>query len=357
MKCGLISGVFDIVHDERGILLNLGKGVSMIITVKCVEKIARRKQIVEAIKLANILQNCFEFRLEDDVKCNDADKCVDWNTFCDMYKEYDNNVIYITDKRLHDNWFSHETAEIALISTYGWEDFFSPPSLKSYILYQIAQIAIVFAGDLEEKMEIKMVHDHSEGCMFDLCVHKEDIKLGMISGNICLKCRSNLVAYGIDEDVINASERILNYVRAEAIGRPIKINVDTAFVVMRFSTNDENSNAFKYGIKQAVENLGMKCTRADDKITSGQILEKVRRNIEKSRFIIAKVDTNNLNVYYELGLAMGLGKDVLLVSESEVVLQLPSDLKNWECLTYTKGNYEELRERIERYYRENYYVI
>ncbi len=52
---------------------------------------------------------------------------------------------------------------------------------------------------------------------------------------------------------------------------------------------------------------------------------------------------------------MGLDKDVLLISEENLVLQLPSDLRNWECLTYPKGNYEELKKRIVRYYKGNYH--
>lgn len=52
---------------------------------------------------------------------------------------------------------------------------------------------------------------------------------------------------------------------------------------------------------------------------------------------------------------MGLDKDVLLISEKELVLQLPFDLKNWECLTYSKGNYEELKRNIIQYFHDNYH--
>lgn len=53
--------------------------------------------------------------------------------------------------------------------------------------------------------------------------------------------------------------------------------------------------------------------------------------------------------------SMGWDKDVLLVSEKDLVLQLPSDLRNWECLTYTKGDYDELMNKIEQYYRSKYH--
>lgn len=145
----------------------------------------------------------------------------------------------------------------------------------------MAQAAICFEGDLNERMEMRMVHDFAEGCIFDLCFDKIDIKLGMIAGNICPQCRAVLLRYGMSEKALNAIERMLWFVRSEAIGKPIIFNEDAAFIVMRFSTNDENDNAYKYGIKSALETLNIKVVRADNIISSGQILEKVQRNIEK----------------------------------------------------------------------------
>lgn len=328
----------------------------MNVIVKCLKNNIRKNQIVKAIKIANGVQNYFFFKLEDNLEIDICEEqTISWTSFCTSYSNCDEHVIYITDKKFDDNWFSHEETHVAIISTNSWEEYFAPPSLKAYLVYQIAQSVISFEGDLNENMEMRMVHDYAEGCMFDLCVAKKDIKLGMVAGNICPQCKAVLVRYGINEKALNAVERMLLFVRMEAIGKPIIFDEDAAFVVMRFSTNDENDNAYKYGIKQALENLNIKCVRADNEISSGQLLEKVEHNIEKSRFVIAKIDSDNLNVYFELGLSMGLDKDVLLVSEKDLVLQLPSDLRNWECLTYEKGNYNELMNKIEQYYRSKYH--
>lgn len=329
----------------------------MEIKVRCYKKNKRKNQIIKAINIMNGIQNYFYYKLEDDLEIDlCAEEKIDWEKFCQgdscVSDEY---VIYITEKAFDDNWFSHEESQFSIITTNKWEEIFVPPSLKAYIVYQVAQASISFEGDLSEKMELKMVHEFAEGCVFDLCINKSDIKLGMIAGNICPQCRAVLVRYGINEKALNAVERMLNFVRSEAIGKPIIFDEDAAFIVMRFSKNDENDNAYKYGIKSALEALNIRCIRADNQISSGQLLEKVERNIEKSRFIIAKVDSDNLNVYFELGLAMGLDKDVLLVSEKDLVLQLPSDLRNWECLTYSKGNYEELKEKIIQYYQKSYH--
>ena len=148
---------------------------------------------------------------------------------------------------------------------------------------------------------------------------------------------------------------MLSYVRSEAIGKPMLFDENEAFVVMRFTRNDENEHAYLYGIKPALDSLNIKCIRADNQILPGQLLNKIEISIKKSRFVIVKVDVENLNVYFELGLAMGLDKDIILISEKNLVLNLPSDLRNWECLTYTEGNYKELRNKLVDFFVNNYY--
>lgn len=316
----------------------------------------RKDQINKAKEILNGIQNSFHFSLE--MKKIDVceTKKVNWNMFCKEHSVNDNNyLIYITQKAFDDNWFSHENYRYSIITTYSWENVFAPPSLSTYLVYQIAQAVIGFKANLNEEMSLRLGHVKTKGCIFDFCDNKSDIKFGMGMGIICPKCKSILVQFGIEESVINSIEKILSYVRAETIGKPNIFDTNQAFVIMEFSDRDENSNAYEYGIKLALEKLKIKCLRADDRISSSQLLQKIKESIEKSRFIIAKVDSENLNVYFELGLAMGLDKDVLLISEQDLVIHLPSDLKNWECLTYTKGDYEELKDKVMKYYEENYY--
>jgi hypothetical protein len=253
-----------------------------------------------------------------------------------------------------DNWFSHEYRNHAVISIFDWNGTYAPPSLKSYIIYQIAQALIHFAAELTEEITLNIVHEPPQGCMYDMCTNKPDIKLGMVAGSLCPRCKATLFQFGTSTVAIEAVERLLEYVRSEAIGKPKLIDPKKAFIVMRFSANDENDHAYQYGIKPALEELHIDCTRADTEVRSAQLLEKIKSNIDKSRLVIAKVDIENLNVFFELSLAMGQNKDVILVSESTLVLSLPSDLRNWECITYDKGNFLMLKTKILDYLRQNY---
>lgn len=328
----------------------------MKIYVTCYKDYPRMNQVSQAINRMNAVQNFFHYTLTISETDISSGNYISWPVFIRNTDQHNGEyTIYITEKPFIDSWFSHESHNVAVISTDGWEERFAPPSLKAYLVYQIAQISLVYVGDLSENMELRLLHDEAEGCMFDFCQVKKDIRFGMTSGVICPKCKATLTRFGIDDAPIDAAERMLNFVRSEAIGKPILFDENRAFIVMRFSSHDENDHAYKYGIIPALSDLGITSYRADNTINSGQLLKKIWQYIERSRFVIAKVDVQNLNVYFELGLAMGLDRDVLLIAEDGLVMDLPSDLRNWECLTYPKGNYDVLKQKIIQYYCDNFH--
>jgi len=314
-------------------------------------------RIRDAVALANASQNYFYLRMGDkSIQLTHHEGLINGNLAARQINDSYNQkkVICVSSRPFEDNWFSHEYRDCAVISVYYWEEHFAPPSLRAYILYQIAQALLPLEADLSEEMLLRLVHEPPVGCLDDFVGDKQDIKLGMVSGNMCLKCEGLLLQYGTNRNALEAVRRILAVVRDEAIGRPQIIDPSSAFVIMRFSQNDENDNAYKYGVKLGLTDIGLKVRRADDTVQSSQILDKVFQHIKTSRFIVAKVDTENLNVYFELGAAMGVSKEVLLISESTLIVNLPSDLRNWECLTYNKGDYEQLRNRIVQFYKNNY---
>lgn len=329
----------------------------MKINIVCNEDNSHLSEINDTIKMMNSLQNYYFYSLinedVDDIKYFNFP--IDWNSFKEKHKGV-KNKIYITERPFSDNWFSHEERNFSLITISDWETVYSPPSLICYLIYQIAQTTINFVANVNEDMLMRMVHQKAEGCLFDFCGKKSDIKIGMVAGSICPTCKAYLLRFGISNCAIDAVEKMISFVRASSIGRPMLINTNEAFVIMRFTRNDENDHAYQYGIKDALENLGLDVVRADNKIETEQILKQVTIAIERSRFIIVKVDSNNLNVYFELGYAMGLSKDILLICEENEIANLPTDLNNVECLTYPNGDYKTLSEKITKYYVDNYHI-
>ncbi|RLG68716.1 MAG: hypothetical protein DRO11_08685 [Methanobacteriota archaeon] len=89
---------------------------------------------------------------------------------------------------------------------------------------------------------------------------------------------------------------------------------------------------YENAIKPAIESKGLNALRIDRKSFFGAIPEKIIENIEKARFIVAVLSSKNLNVYYELGLAMALRKKVIMVTGCMDII--PSDLKHLRMLVY-----------------------
>ena len=163
------------------------------------------------------------------------------------------NIILITEDKFDDDWFSHEYRSSAIITTFDWEAVYAPPSLRAYLIYEVAQALINFSAEISEEILLNMVHEPPEGCIFDMVVFKNNIKLGMVAGNICPKCISQIRLLGTPNSAIEAVTKIVSLVRAEALGRPVVLDPTEIFAVMRFSSNDENDHAWKYGLKPGIK--------------------------------------------------------------------------------------------------------
>ena len=164
-------------------------------------------------------------------------------------------VIGVTGSRFYDNWFSHEDRNSCAMSTADWESVYAPPSLRAHLIYQIVQAMLHFSADLSEDMAMSLVHEPPVGCLLHMCINKPMIRLGMVAGSLCPQCSAALLQLGTPQEAIDAMHRVLQHVRAEATGRPIPFEPHEGFVAMRFTADDENDHAFRYGIKPGLKNL------------------------------------------------------------------------------------------------------
>lgn len=61
-------------------------------------------------------------------------------------------------------------------------------------------------------------------------------------------------------------------------------------------------------------------------------MEDVAKGITESRIIIAEITDRNPNVFYELGAAHALGKNVILLAQNEN--DIPFDIRSHRCILY-----------------------
>jgi hypothetical protein len=89
-------------------------------------------------------------------------------------------------------------------------------------------------------------------------------------------------------------------------------------------------------LQNASSKLSLKCLRADDIWEHDVIIQDVVSLINRSRIVICDCTGRNPNVFYEAGIAHTLGKDVILITQSES--DIPFDLRHIRFLTYLNNN-------------------
>jgi hypothetical protein len=94
-------------------------------------------------------------------------------------------------------------------------------------------------------------------------------------------------------------------------------------------------------IRAAVEKAGYKSVSAWHIFSPSVILEKIRELISRSEVVVADVSNSNPNVLFEVGLAMGSNKNVILITRER---QIPYDVQALPLIHYdlTLGGLDRL---------------
>jgi hypothetical protein len=104
----------------------------------------------------------------------------------------------------------------------------------------------------------------------------------------------------------------------------------SCFIAMPFGRKgDELHSALKHVVEQ---HCGLQCVRVDDLFGSRQIVSDIWDQIASTRFVIADLSGRNANVFYELGICHGIGKQAILLTES--ISDVPFDLRDRRCVEY-----------------------
>jgi hypothetical protein len=95
---------------------------------------------------------------------------------------------------------------------------------------------------------------------------------------------------------------------------------------------DASFNAVYACIQEASQNVGLRCRRADNIWENPAIIQDVVSLIDRSRIVICDCTGRNPNVFYEAGIAHTLGREVILVTQSEH--DIPFDLRHLRYIRY-----------------------
>lgn len=108
---------------------------------------------------------------------------------------------------------------------------------------------------------------------------------------------------------------------------------DLVSVMMPFSAEFD---AVYAALQSAVTSAGLKALRADDFWEHQFVIQDIVELIAKARVVICDCSGRNPNVFYEAGIAHTLGKEVILIAQTEA--DVPFDLRHIRYVTYLNNS-------------------
>jgi len=95
---------------------------------------------------------------------------------------------------------------------------------------------------------------------------------------------------------------------------------------------DTSFDAVYATLRLTAERAGLRCRRADDIWENPAVIQDVVSLIDRSSVVICDCTGRNPNVFYEIGIAHTLGREVILITQAEA--DIPFDLRHLRFVHY-----------------------
>ena len=117
-----------------------------------------------------------------------------------------------------------------------------------------------------------------------------------------------------------------------------------AFVMMSISPEDAELEDVLNAIKRAMKKYEIDCKRVDEVPHSGKITDLILEYIKISKYLVCDITKERPNVYYELGYAHGIGREVILIAKHGSSMHF--DIKDYNTIFYR--NLTDLESSLEK---------
>jgi hypothetical protein len=123
--------------------------------------------------------------------------------------------------------------------------------------------------------------------------------------------------------------------------RDAQVEPNAVFVLMPFG-EERSTRIWERFIRPVCAAEGLDASRADD-LYGADIMEDVWAGICRARVVIADITKRNPNVFYELGIAHTIGKEVILLTQN--INDIPFDLNRYRHIVYADNmdGYDKLK--------------
>jgi len=118
------------------------------------------------------------------------------------------------------------------------------------------------------------------------------------------------------------------------------------FVAMSFSKEKPVLTKVYEAIRNGVQEADFDCYSVKDEPHNDKICDRIAAGIKSSRFLLADVTEHKQNVYFEAGMAMGLGLQVIWTCEETDIDNAHFDTRQYKHILWKKGDWSTFSQAI-----------
>jgi len=252
-------------------------------------------------------------------------------------------ALAVTERQFQPEYVTDEFEGIAVLSAHDWELKYTPPPIRTFVLYELAYAVLAWSIDLSNERMDHWYHAIPRGCVADQYDTPEELRWSMAAANLCPECEAFVVAMGIQPVALSAAEKLLNHVRGTVIRRPRTLPRNVFIGHGRSRIWEE--------VRDFVHELGLEVEEFNQESTAGTTTTaRINAMMEASAFAILVMTGEDRrsegtlhareNVIHEIGLFQGrLGNERAIVLRQEGTT-IPSNLHGLTYIEFPRRGFK-----------------
>lgn len=130
------------------------------------------------------------------------------------------------------------------------------------------------------------------------------------------------------------------------IARMKQVNVASGVGFVAMSFREEFNPLYDHGIAQGIAAAGYESRRVDRTEHNNRIDDEIIASIKQSRFLVADFTVNRGGIYFEAGLALGLGLPVIWLVREDKIGEVHFDNRQYNFIKWKDGEWDDFAKRL-----------
>ena len=208
---------------------------------------------------------------------------------------------------------------------------------------------ITRAKQSDTEILIDFSYDHTVHPIPNQVIFANKLDFGLLRGFEFNRTHWAVKEIDLFRTLLRLPQPLRQYPKVFSISKTEAIERTLVSVMMPF--NVEFADVY-VALQEVAADVGFRCNRADEIWEDNTIIQDIVTLIDKAFVVVCDCTGRNPNVFYEIGIAHSLGREVVLITQAEE--DIPFDLRHHRYIKYLNNGEGRLELKAKLSARFNY---